>query len=95
MKVDIRIPEHFKPYRSEEVYFNLTPKIYWEVVDFIRNKPLSAAITAWNYFGIVWWQDELGYWGIEIWQKNQWIATYMQEDLEDLLREVRAAYGKK
>ena len=89
------MPEHFKPYRSEGVHFNLTQKINRDVVDFIKNKPLIAAITAWDYFGIVWWQDELRYWGIEIWQKNQWNTTYMQQDLEGLLREVKEIYEKQ
>lgn len=95
MKATIRLPDNFTPYRSDGIFSNLTNEIDYQVAEAIQYKPLSAALTAWDFFGVVWWNDEIGYWCIEIWQFNQYKATHIAETLEALIQEIRDEYGNK
>lgn len=95
MKAELRLPANFTPFKSDGIFSNLTDEIDYEVAEAIKYKPLSAALTAWDYFGVVWWNDGIGYWCIEIWQFNKYIATYISEGLENLIQEIRDEYGDK
>ncbi|MBN8880593.1 hypothetical protein [Chitinophaga sp. 212800010-3] len=53
MKAEIRLPDNFTEYRSDGIFSNLTNEIDYLVVEAIKYKPLSAALTAWDYFGVV------------------------------------------
>lgn len=95
MKAAIRRPDNFSPYKSDGIYSNLTSEIDYLVAEYIKFKPLSAALTARDYFGIAWWNDNIGYWCVEIWQSNMYKATYISELLEDLIQEIREEFGCK
>ncbi|WP_341836917.1 hypothetical protein WJU16_03385 [Chitinophaga pollutisoli] len=95
MKAEIRLPDNFTEYRSDGIFSNLTNEIDYLVVKAIKYKPLSAALTAWDYFGVVWWDDDIGYWCVEIWQFNKYKTTHISESFEDLIQEIQEKYGYK
>lgn len=81
----IRLPDYFTPYKSDTIFSNFTDEIDYLVAEEIKYKPLSAPLTAWDYFGLVWWNDDIGYWCVEIWQFNKYKTTHISEHLEDLI----------
>jgi len=95
MKAAIRLPDSFTEYRSDSIFSNLTNETDYQVAKAIKYKPLSAALTAWDYFGVVWWNDDIGYWCAEIWQFNKYKATHISEFLENLIQEIREEHGNK
>ncbi|MGK6342533.1 hypothetical protein ACMGDK_09855 [Chryseobacterium sp. DT-3] len=96
MKVDIRIPETFKLYSNNgPLYSNFDNELNLEVADEIWNKPLIAEFIAYNFHGLVWWDDKLGYWCIEILQNKLYKGTYISEELSFLVDEVQNVFGKE
>ncbi|MFS4474709.1 hypothetical protein [Chryseobacterium sp. T20] len=63
------------------------------MASWIEGKNYCAEFTASNFHGLVWWNDELGYWCVEIWQDRVYKSSYMAERLEDLIQEVQTTYG--
>ena len=93
MIVEIRLPAGYSLYKNEVIFSNFDNEIKYEVADFIKNKNLAAEFTAWDYHGIVWWNDELGYWCIEVWRHNIYRVTHLSETLEELIGEIQETYG--
>lgn len=61
MKADLRLPANFTEHRSDGIFSNLTNEIDYGVADAIKDQPLSAHLTAWDFFDVVWWNDDIGY----------------------------------
>ncbi|MCS3531225.1 hypothetical protein [Chryseobacterium sp. JUb7] len=93
MKVDLRIPKKFVIYQKWSVFSNFDNEVDYNVASWIQGKNYCAEFTASNFHGLVWWNDELGYWCVEIWQDRVYKSSYMAERLEDRIQEMWATYG--
>ncbi|AZA99204.1 hypothetical protein EG359_06115 [Chryseobacterium joostei] len=81
MKVDLRIPKKFVIYQKWSVFSNFDNEVDYNVASWIQGKNYCAEFTASNFHGLVWWNDELGYWCDEIWQDRVHKSSYMAERL--------------
>lgn len=94
MKAKIRLPNDFKLLKKEgSLYSNFDKEINFEVLNKLIGQPLAGEYSARNFHGLFWWDDTLGYWCIEIWQKRFFIETHMSENITDLIKEIQNTYG--
>jgi hypothetical protein len=93
MKAEIRMPRHLIEYSGDALITNLTGKIDQDIELKIKGSNHFSRYSAWNFNGLVWWNDELGFWRIEVWQYNNYVATYLADTLEELANEVDRIYG--
>jgi hypothetical protein len=94
MKSDIRLPSNFLEYSGDPIVSNIDNEIKTEIEIEIKNKPLFSQYTAWNFNGLIWWHDELGYWAAEVWVFKKYTASYIAETLEELANEIDLEHGK-
>jgi hypothetical protein len=88
-----RLPEEFKEYNKQSIYSNLTDEVSDDIVKAIYCKPFFSRYSAWNFNGIVWWDDEIGYWCIEISKYKEYQSSYIAETLDELIHEVKSIHG--
>ncbi len=84
MKTDIRLPGHFKQVVGEALLSNKDASIDYLRAMRIMGTPFFGTFAAWNYFGKLWWNDDLGYWCVEIWKHRDYQVTHLCETLDEL-----------
>ena len=94
MKTEIRLPINFKEFPGFPIISNFDNSINAEIETAIKNKALFSRYSAWNFNGIVWWHDELGYWCAEVWVHRKYLVSYLAENLEELANEINDEHGK-
>lgn len=95
MKAEIRIPENFKLYSIKgPLYSNFDNELNMEIANEILNKPLIAEFIAYHFHGLIWWNDKLEYWCVEVSQNNLYKGSYISEELPFLISEVQNIFGK-
>ncbi|ASE62024.1 hypothetical protein CEQ15_11250 [Chryseobacterium indologenes] len=89
MKAAIRLPKNFKLYSENgPLYSNFDNELNMLVANEIRNKPLIADFIAYNFHGLIWWDEGLGCWCIEISQNRLYKGTFISDELISLISEV-------
>lgn len=94
MKTTLKVPLDFLPFSDEPVISNLTGEVNVVIAEAIKNKKLFAYYTAWNFHGIIWWDDRIGYWIAEISVLRKYAGSYLAETLNELAREITTLHGK-
>jgi len=82
-----------REYPDDAIISNLTGLINQEIEQKIKGSDYFSRYSAWNFNGRIWWNDEIGYWCCEVWQYNNYVATYLADNLQDLAHEVDNKYG--
>lgn len=96
MKAEIRLPTNFTLHCSKgTLYSNFDHELNLEVAEEIKNKPLAAEYIAHNFHGSIWWNEEIGYWCIEISQNKLYKGTYISEEISFLINEVQDIFGRE
>ena len=54
---------------------------------------MYSRYAGYDFNGLVWWEDKLGYWAVEIWQYKEYKATIAGEYFDELVREIQELYG--
>jgi hypothetical protein len=85
-----RIPESFTGF-SESVMSNFDYDIDEKVAEAIKDKPLYAQYSSWNFCGYVWWQN--GKWCCEVWTYGSWNETFVADTLSEIMSDVSSEYG--
>ena len=93
MQADLRIPKGFILYQKGSIFSNFDNRLDYNVACWIEGKDYYAEFTAYNFLALGWWNDQLGYWCVEIWQSSLFQNTYMAENLKALIEEVQYIYG--
>ena len=93
MKAEIRKPQSITEYPGNAIISNLTNQIDQQIAAAIKSTNFFSRYAAWNFNGIIWWNDELGYWCAEIWRFNNYVASYLAETLEELAHEIDGIYS--
>ncbi|MNI82440.1 hypothetical protein D3C87_1143310 [compost metagenome] len=65
-----------------------------DIANEILNKPLIAEFIAYHFHALIWWNDKLGYWCVEVSQNNLYKGSFISEDLSSLIDEVQNIFGK-
>ncbi len=94
MKCELRLPTSFKEYIGGAIISNFDNSIDPEIEEIIKNKPLFSRYTAHHFNGIIWWNDDLGYWCGEVWILKKYVASYLAEKLSSLADEINFHHGK-
>jgi hypothetical protein len=84
-----RIPSDYK--RIEKtVMSNFDDSIDFEIAERLKSGRICAEYTAWNFFGIVWW-DKMSY-KCEIWVHKSYRET-LSGSLEEIMTKASSKYG--
>lgn len=94
MKCDLRLPTNFKEHSGDAIITNIDYSINSEIQKVIKNQPLFSRYTARNFNGIVWWNENIGFWCAEVWVFRKYVASYLAETLEALADEINNEHGK-
>ncbi|MDB5156148.1 MAG: hypothetical protein JWR50_855 [Mucilaginibacter sp.] len=93
MKTEIRKPRNLNEYPGDAIISNLTNQIDQQIATVIKGNNYFSRYAAWNFNGIVWWNDELGFWCAEVWKFNNYVASYLAESLEELAKEIDSIHS--
>lgn len=88
---DLRISKDFVAYSGEEIISNFDGIIITETARAIKNKNLYSTYPGWNFYGTVWFQDNM--WNCEIWCYDIYQETYTELTLEKLKEMICEKYG--
>lgn len=97
MKGKIFLPEDFDAFYNKEeddslFIWDQNGDINDDVKDAIYMKPLYSEVLFEEDFGVVWWNDRLGYWCGFIMYEVKEVETFICETLEELRDDMLAAY---
>lgn len=93
MDTEKRRPENFKAFSTEPVMSNAEATIDSVVKAAIQGKELYSTFTAWDFFAYVWWDMNISAWCGEVWQNNEYTASYEAAELEDLGNEINVNHS--
>ena len=93
MKSELRLPTDFKEYPGDAIVSNLDNSINPEIEEAIKSKPLFSRYSAFHFNGIIWWNDNIGYWCGEVWVLKKYVASYLAENLSALADEINFHRG--
>lgn len=88
---DLRVPENFEEYYEEDIMSNLDKEIIQETVEAIKGKALFSPYPGRDFWGKVWWQNDL--WHCEVWVYRVFQETFSAETLEEIMKSVCSEYG--
>ncbi len=94
MKTELRLPSDCKEYYGDTLISNFDHLIDVEFETAIKNKPLFSRYAALYFNGKIWWNDKLGYWCVEVWALNKYVASYISEKLDELANEMDLHHGE-
>ena len=86
----LRRPISFTDF-PDEIMSNFDHCIDEKVAEAIKDKPLYAQYSGWNFCGYVWWQNNK--WCCEVWTYNSWSKTFMADTLQEIMENVSSEYG--
>ena len=89
---EIRLPFNFQQY-EETIMSNFDHEIDIIVQEAIKNKPFWSAYSGWNFYGKVWYQDNL--WHCEVWTYQSYSETFSAETLEEIMSDICDNYGSE
>lgn len=93
MTSQLRIPEHFTEIEGEEdhVMSNFDHTINEEIAAQLKESPIYAGYSGWNFHGKVWFQD--GQYHCEVRTYGSYNETHSDESLEEIMTSVSSEYG--
>lgn len=94
MKCTLRCPYHFTKYNEDAIVSNFLGAVDKDIEAAIKGKPFYSSYAAWHFNGIIWWNDEIGYWCGSVITFMQYQASYLAETVEELALEMNADYGQ-
>jgi len=86
----LRMPKSFTEH-PRCLMSNFDRDIDESVAKYIKNKPLYAQYSGWNFCGWVWWQNKK--WCCEIWVYGGWCETFVANTLSEIMENVSQEYG--
>ncbi|MBD0288652.1 MAG: hypothetical protein ICV79_25005 [Flavisolibacter sp.] len=93
METTTRLPEDFKEYNKQSLYSNLDRELRYDIAKAIKGQRMFSRFSAWDFNGLIWWDETLGYWCCEVSKYRKYVATHANESLEALIEEVQARRG--
>jgi hypothetical protein len=94
MQAEVRLPTNFTELIADPI-IDSSHEINFEIADQVKGKALFSRFAAYDFNGLVWWHDTIGYWAVEIYEWRQYKETWINEYLDELIKEVQVVYGKR
>jgi len=85
--------DDYKKYKGEEIMSNYDGKVVEETVKAIKGKELFSHYTGWNFCGRVWWENDK--WLCEVYRYGSYNQTFINDALEEIMKDVCSEYGSE
>lgn len=91
----IKVPAHFIELPYDDTIIDFEGNVNLEIADKIKHTTYFSSYPAFDFYGIVWWHDELGYWAIQIQQTGAYRETILGAYLDEIVKAIRCRYETK
>lgn len=81
--------------RIPAVMSNFDGEIDLAIAEKLRSGPYWAPYPACDFYGMVWWRQDLECWACEIFRHGQSVDTLYAEDLPGIMEQARRRYGSR
>ena len=94
MRSDKRIPKTYQQISAKPIVSGAYQDINRRMESSIKNKPLYAIYSEWNFDSRIWWDAKAGCWCCEIWDLGHYETSFTGQTLRCLVDEVYNEYGE-
>lgn len=91
----IKVPVNFVELPTDDTIIDFAGNVNLEIADKIRHTSFFSQYPAFDFRGIVWWHDELGYWAIQVSQLGAYRETLLGTYLDEIVKAIRSRYGTR
>ncbi|ULT39932.1 hypothetical protein KRR40_34420 [Niabella defluvii] len=89
------MPVHFIELPYDDTIIDFDGNINLEIADKIKHTTYFSRYPDFDFQGIVWWHDELGYWAIQIQKIGAYRETILGAYLDEIVNAIRSRFETK